>query len=73
MMYLCLGKREIVWYVDRQLPDIPLNEITELGATGPELEWIRSHFENLPMPRTGAGTWFGDLAKMIAARIPRAD
>lgn len=75
MMYIIFGKREIVWHCGKKLPGgTPANnEVTEIQADGAELTWIRANFENLPVAKTPVCNWFGDMAKMIAARIPRAD
>ena len=74
MMYIIFGKREIVFHCGQKMPGgWPINEVTEIQADGHELIWVRANFDNLPGAVGPVCNWFGDMAKMIAARLPKND
>ena len=72
MMYLCTPQGEIIWRVGHKMT-FDTSSISEVQADGHELEWIRENFSNLPMFKGRVCNWFGDMAKMIAAAVPRED
>ncbi len=76
MLIKCFREQDIEWYVGDKIPskyhavhtDIRL-DVIEVYAEGPELKYIKHHFENLPYMRTLGVSWFGDHAKFIFANL----
>lgn len=44
-------------------------DLLVIHVDGDELEWVRLHFTNLPIPNVRTPLFYGDFARMIAANL----
>ncbi len=71
MMYIVLkGERDITWKVGTEVPNRSPDMVIEIQAKGPELEYIKQNFVNVPFHVSRpTQTWYGEMAQFIFANL----
>jgi len=63
----------MTWHMSDSVPMLfamARENITSISAKGEELEYIRNHFDNLPIPNhRDVVFWYGETAKFIVANF----
>lgn len=61
-----------IWHVSKDTASLRniAEDVTEVQASDDELEFIRDHINNLPIPKNRVVRWYGDLAKLIVGNLP---
>lgn len=62
--------REYNWHIGKPSPIGPFEIAIFVSADCDELEFIRKHFDNLPIPNhKRVVKWYGDMADFIAQNL----
>jgi len=73
MMYIRYKTATATFHVNEDTTGLRQTAALVIGvqADCDELEFIRDHFNNLPIPNNKrVVSWYGDLAKFIVANLP---